>query len=75
MLDETSLLEASTLGAIMGIVAAHPIVILVFEAQWRFDFMPVLMVAGISIVAAATGGAMVGWATLSHRPARVLRSA
>ncbi|MDP3740250.1 MAG: FtsX-like permease family protein [Hyphomonadaceae bacterium] len=66
---------ASTLGAIMGIAAAHPIVILVFEAQWRFDFLPVLMVAGIAIVAAATGGALVGWATLSHRPALVLRSA
>ena len=62
-------------GAMMGIGAAHPIVIYVFEATWRFDFTPVLAVAGIAVVAAATGGAAVGWSTLSHRPARVLRSA
>jgi putative ABC transport system permease protein len=66
---------AALLGAVMGIGAAHPIVIQVFEAQWRFDFGPVLSVAAIAIVAAATGGAVVGWSTLSHRPARVLRSA
>lgn len=66
---------AALLGAIMGIGAAHPIVIYVFEAEWRFDFRPVLTVAAIAVVAAATGGAAVGWSTLSHRPARVLRSA
>lgn len=66
---------AATLGAIMGVAAAHPIVIQVFEAMWRFDFAPVLSVILISVLAAATGGAAVGWATLSHYPARVLRSA
>ncbi len=66
---------AASLGAIMGIAAAHPIVIYVFEATWRFDFGPVVTVAAIAVVAAATGGAAVGWSTLSHRPARVLRSA
>jgi putative ABC transport system permease protein len=68
-------LAAASLGAIMGIAAAHPIVILVFEADWRFDWFPVLTVGGIAVLGAAAGGAAVGWATLSHRPARVLRSA
>jgi putative ABC transport system permease protein len=66
---------AATMGAIMGVVAAHPIVIQVFEAMWRFDFAPVISVILIAVLAAATGGAAVGWATLSHYPARVLRSA
>jgi len=66
---------AALLGAIIGVIAAHPIVIQVFEATWRFDFLPVLTVAATAVVAAATGGAAVGWATLSHYPARVLRSA
>jgi putative ABC transport system permease protein len=66
---------AAVLGAFMGIIAAHPIVILVFEAEWRFDFAPVLAVGGIAVLAAAAGGAAVGWATLSQAPARVLRSA
>jgi putative ABC transport system permease protein len=66
---------AALLGAVMGVGAAHPIVIYVFEAVWRFDFGPVLVVAAIAVVAAATGGAAVGWSTLSHKPARVLRSA
>jgi putative ABC transport system permease protein len=68
-------LAAASLGAVMGIAAAHPIVILVFEATWRFNWAPVLTVGGIAVLGAAAGGAAVGWATLSHRPARVLRSA
>jgi putative ABC transport system permease protein len=67
--------SAALLGAAMGIGAAHPIVIQVFEAEWRFDWGPVLTVGFIAVFAAAAGGAAVGWATLSHRPARVLRSA
>jgi putative ABC transport system permease protein len=66
---------AVVLGTVMGVVAAHPIVILVFETAWRFDWGPVLGVGAIAVFAAATGGCVVGWATLSHRPARVLRSA
>jgi putative ABC transport system permease protein len=66
---------AAVMGAILGVVAAHPIVIQVFEAMWRFDFAPVISVILIAVLAAATGGAAVGWATLSHYPARVLRSA
>ena|GEM_PF-626201 len=68
-------LLAVALGVGGGIAAAWPIVLLVFEADWRFDWAPVLMVSSTTIFAAAAGGAAVGWATLSHRPARVLRSA
>jgi len=68
-------LLAVLLGVGGGILAAYPIVNLVFEAAWRFDWTPVLAVASVTIFAAAAGGAMVGWSTLSHRPARVLRSA
>jgi len=66
---------AVLLGCVGGVVAAHPIVILVFDMPWRLDWAPVLSVAVITVFAAAAGGAVVGWATLSHRPARVLRSA
>jgi putative ABC transport system permease protein len=68
-------LAAAILGALMGVGAAHPIVIMGFEAKWRFEFLPVLTVGGFAVLAAAAGGAAVGWATLSHRPVRVLRSA
>ncbi len=68
-------LAAVLLGVVMGVVAAHPIVILVFEVPWRFDWGPVLAGGTIAVLSAAAGGAAVGWATLSHRPARVLRSA
>ena len=66
---------AVLLGAVMGVVAAHPIVILVFDVPWRFDWAPVVVGGLIAVISAAAGGAIVGWATLSYRPARVLRSA
>lgn len=66
---------AVLLGCLGGVAAAHPIVILLFDTPWRLDAAPVLAVALITVLAAAAGGAWVGWATLSHRPARVLRSA
>lgn len=66
---------AVLLGALMGVVASHPIVTFVFEVTWRFDWSPVLIGGLIAVASAATGGAVVGWSTLTHRPARVLRSA
>ncbi len=65
---------AVLLGSGLGIAAAHPIVILVFDTTWRFASAPVLGVAFITVLSAAAGGAAVGWSTLSHRPAHVLRS-
>ncbi len=68
-------LLAVLLGFGFGALAAHPIVILLLEARWRLEWAPVLSMAFITVFAAAAGGAAVGWSTLSHRPARVLRSA
>jgi putative ABC transport system permease protein len=68
-------LAAAALGVGMGVLAAHPIVINIIEAKWRFALAPIFTVASIAVVSAALGGVAVGWATLSHRPARVLRSA
>ena len=65
---------AVLLGSSLGIASAHPIVILVFDATWRFAWAPVVTVAFITVLSAAAGGAVVGWSTLSHRPAQVLRS-
>lgn len=65
---------AVLLGSSLGIASAHPIVILVFDATWRFAWSPVVTVAFITVLSAAAGGAVVGWSTLSHRPAHVLRS-
>jgi putative ABC transport system permease protein len=68
-------LAAAVIGATVGIAAAHPIVIEVFEARWRFAWEPVLSVGLFAIISAAAGGAVVGWSTLSIKPGRVLRSA
>lgn len=65
---------AVLLGSGLGIASAHPIVILVFDTTWRFAWSPVVTVAFITVLSAAAGGAVVGWSTLSHSPARVLRS-
>jgi putative ABC transport system permease protein len=66
---------AAGIGAALGVAAAWPVVVNVFEAEWSLDWRPLATVAGIAVAAAAAGGAAVGWATLSRSPARVLRSA
>ncbi len=67
-------LAAVLAGCGMGIAAAWPVVVYVFEAQWRFDPAPIAVVALIAVAASAGGGALVGWRTLTQRPATVLRS-
>jgi putative ABC transport system permease protein len=67
-------LVAVLAGCAMGIAAAYPVVIQVFEARWRFDPAPIAGVALVAIGASAAGGAFVGWRTLAQRPAAVLRS-
>lgn len=66
---------AALLGGAVGVAAAYPVVTEVFEARWTLELGPALLAAGIATLAAAAGGAMVGWATLSRSPAGVLRSA
>ena len=65
---------ATLFGAIMGAGAAYPVVVNQFEADWIMPWGPMLIVSAFAIVAAALGGIIVGIATLSHPPARVLRS-
>ena len=65
---------ATLAGTIMGVSAAAVIVRLVFEAEWGMPWGTVAVVAGAAIAAAALGGIIVGMATLSHPPARILRT-
>lgn len=65
---------ATLFGTVMGVGAAWPVVTQVFEAQWTMPWLAILLVSGFAIIAAAIGGLVVGVSTLSHPPARVLRS-
>jgi putative ABC transport system permease protein len=65
---------ATITGTIMGVSAAALIVRLVFEAEWGMPWGTVAIVSGCAILAAALGGIIVGLATLSHPPARILRT-
>ncbi len=65
---------ATFIGSLMGVGAAWPVVTQVFEAEWSMPWAPMLVVSGFAIAAAALGGLIVGLSTLSHPPARVLRS-
>jgi len=65
---------ATFAGTVMGVSAAALIVRLVFEAEWGMPWGTVAIVAGFAIGAAALGGVVVGLATLSHPPARILRT-
>jgi len=65
---------ASLLGVILGIGAAYPIVLGVFEAQWTMPVGAAGTVLGAAVLVLALGGLGVGAATLARSPAAVLRS-
>ena len=65
---------AALLGAIMGVGAAYPVVVNVFEAQWHFPWTTIFAVSGFAVLAAAIGGAITGAVALSQSPAQVLRA-
>jgi len=65
---------ATLFGTVMGVAAAYPIVTQVFEAEWTMPWLPMAITSGFAIIAAGLGGLVVGISTLSHPPARVLRS-
>lgn len=67
-------LVATLFGTVMGVGAAYPIVTRIFEAQWTMPWLAIVTVSGFAVLAAALGGVIVGISTLSHPPARVLRS-
>ena len=64
----------AVIGAGLGIGAAYPIVVYVFEATWTWPIQQAALVIALAIGVSAIGGAIVGWSTLVHPPARVLRS-
>lgn len=66
---------ASLVGAVAGSLAAWPVVTQQFEAQWAMPWGSVGLVAISAVAAAAIGGWIVGRVTLSHPPARILRTA
>ncbi|MEO1405172.1 MAG: FtsX-like permease family protein, partial [Pseudomonadota bacterium] len=65
---------AAVFGTAMGVGAAWPVVTAAFEAEWSMPWATVISVSGFAVLSAALGGLIVGLATLSHPPARVLRS-
>ncbi|MEO0878471.1 MAG: FtsX-like permease family protein, partial [Pseudomonadota bacterium] len=66
---------AALLGVAMGLAAAYPVVVYVFEARWALPVEPIATIAAAAIAVAAIGGGLVGAALLSLRPAQILRSA
>jgi putative ABC transport system permease protein len=66
---------AAIIGCIIGVSAAYPIVVSVFEATWTFPWREALYVTGFAVLVSAVGGWGVGLATLKQPPIRVLRTA
>jgi putative ABC transport system permease protein len=62
------------IGTLIGIGAAYPIVVTVFEAKWTFPWKPALSIMSVALIVSAIGGASVGIATLSKPVMRVLRA-
>jgi len=65
---------ATLFGTVMGVAAAYPVITQIFEAEWTMPWLPMAITSGFAIAAASIGGLVVGISTLSHPPARVLRS-
>jgi len=65
---------AALIGTLMGVAAAYPIVVLVFEAQWQMPWQSAAMAVGAAIAVSALGGAAAGLAALAPTPADVLRT-
>lgn len=65
--------SAAFIGSVIGVGAAWPVVVNVFEAEWHIPWMTIGIVFGTAIFAAGIGGAISGFFALSPPPARVLR--
>jgi putative ABC transport system permease protein len=66
-------LIAGLAGVGLGAAAAWPVVVKVFEAQWRVDWAGVASLTGGAAGLTAIGGALAALQALSRRPAPVLR--
>lgn len=65
---------AALLGTVIGVAAAYPVVVFVFEAQWSLPWQPAAVVISSAVALSATGGAIAGYSALSRKPADVLRT-
>ena len=65
---------SAALGALIGVGAAYPVVVNVFEATWHVPWATLLIISGFAILSAAFGGAITGMVVLSRSPAQVLRT-
>lgn len=67
-------LIAGTAGVLLGVAAAWPVVVKVFQAQWSVDWAGVAALVGGAAGLALLGGVLAALQALSKRPAPVLRS-
>ncbi len=66
---------AALVGVVVGVGAALPVVVVVFEATWSWPILPVTVITAGSILVCAIGGAIIGAALLAQRPMQALRTA
>ncbi len=65
---------AATAGALLGALAAWPVVALVFHARWSVDWVALLAVVAATAGLSAAGGTAAALQALSRRPAPTLRA-
>jgi putative ABC transport system permease protein len=65
---------ATIIGVGLGVLAAAPVVVWVFEAKWVMPWAAIATIAALAIGACAVGGGLVGRALMSERPWRILTS-
>jgi putative ABC transport system permease protein len=65
---------AALVAAIIGLGAAYPVVVFVFEAEWSFPWQGAGLIAAAAAVLAAAGGAAASLSALSRSAADVLRT-
>ncbi len=66
---------AAMLGALIGIAAAYPIIVTVFEARWSIPYGPVGVILIAALGISVLGGLFVARSVLAKPAARVLRDA
>ncbi|MEI9891561.1 MAG: hypothetical protein WDN45_14620 [Caulobacteraceae bacterium] len=67
-------LIAGTAGVALGVLAAWPVVVVVFEARWTVDWAGVAALVGGAMLLAGLGGTLAALQALAKRPAPVLRA-
>jgi putative ABC transport system permease protein len=67
-------LIAGTAGVALGVAAAWPVVVKVFEAHWSIDWPGVFALIGGAVLLAGSGGTLAALHALAKRPAPVLRA-